>query len=244
MENNVSRRAVVIGASSGIGRAATELLAAQGYMTIAIGRDDAKLAELARALSAHGHHEVVTRAADASDASAIAHALEAFAPIGHLILTLSGARGGGPFASLDLTDLRAGFEGKFWPQVTALRAALPFLQRDASITFVTAVSAGSSVPGTAGLAAINGALDAMVPVLAVELAPMRVNAVSPGIVETPWWSGFPAETKKQMFAEYAQSAPAGRIGQPAEVAHAIAFLMENRFVTGDVMKIDGGYRLA
>jgi NAD(P)-dependent dehydrogenase (short-subunit alcohol dehydrogenase family) len=242
MENTIAKRAAVIGASSGIGRATTELLAGQGYSVLAVGRDAAKLRDLSESLAAGGS-EVTVRQADAAS-SAIARVLEEFAPISHLVLTLSSSHGGGPLATLDLAELRAGFDGKFWPHVATLRAALPFLSRGGSVTFVTACSAGASLPGTAGLAAINGALEAMVPVLAVELAPTRVNAVSPGVIDTAWWATFPEDVRAQAFRDYAQAAPAGRIGQAAEVAEAIRFVLESAFVTGSVLSIDGGLRLA
>jgi len=242
MENAKTNRAAVIGASSGIGRATAELLVTHGYSVLAVGRDAAKLRELSESAAASSGALSVRQADAAGDA--IAAVLEGFAPFSHLILTLSSSRGGGPFATLDLADLHAGFDGKFWLHVATARAALPFLARGGSITFVTACSAGASIPGTAGLAAINGALEAMVPILAIELAPTRVNAVSPGIIDTPWWAGFPSALREQTFSGYAQVAPAGRVGQPGEVADAIRFVIENGFVTGNVLSIDGGYRFA
>jgi NAD(P)-dependent dehydrogenase (short-subunit alcohol dehydrogenase family) len=148
----------------------------------------------------------------------------------------------GAFATLDLADLRAGFEGKYWPQIVALQAALPSLHPAGTITLITAGSSGAAFPGTAGLAAINGALEAMVPVLAVELAPRRVNAVSPGVIDTPWWAGLSPETRAAMFAQYAAKAPAGRVGRAEDVADAVRFLVNNTFTTGNVLKVDGGAR--
>jgi len=149
----------------------------------------------------------------------------------------------GPLADLDLNDLRAGFEGKFWPQTVALKQALPLLSASGSVTFITAGSSGAAYPGTAGLAAINGALDAMVPVLAVELAPRRVNAVSPGVIDTPWWDTFAAPARDAVFARFAAQAPVGRIGQASDIADAVRFLIENTFTTGNILKVDGGARL-
>lgn len=102
-------------------------------------------------------------------------------------------RGSGPIATLDPEQLAAGFEGEFWPFPRILQAALPHLRADGSVTFVTASSARAAFPGTAGLAAINGALEAMVPPLAVELAPLRVNAVSPGVIDTVGWNNVPVD---------------------------------------------------
>ncbi|MEV4758077.1 SDR family oxidoreductase [Micromonospora sp. NPDC049559] len=160
-----------------------------------------------------------------------------------LVLALSGGAGGGAFASLDLDQLRTGFEGKFWAHLRILRAALPRLRPDGSVTFVTAASARAALPGTAGLAAINGALEAMVRPLAVELAPLRVNAVSPGIVDTPWWDGLPAEQREALFAEHANALPVGRVGRPEDVASAVLLTAVNGFMTGSVVECAGGVRL-
>lgn len=109
-------------------------------------------------------------------------------PFDYLVLAIGSARGAGPFIELDLEDLRAGFEQKFWGYVVSLRTALPQIRERGSITLVGAISAHAGIPGSAGLAAINGAVEALVRPLAVELAPIRVNAVSPGAVDTPWWT--------------------------------------------------------
>ena len=163
-------------------------------------------------------------------------------PVDHLVLALSAAAGGGPFASLDFAELRRGFDGKFWPQVRILQAALPTLRPDGSVVFVTAVSARAARPGTVGLAAINGALEAMIPPLAVELAPLRVNAISPGIVDSGTWGGM-GDAKDGFLADTAKRNPAGRVGSPAEVSAAALLVLTNPYVTGTTIHVDGGGRL-
>ena len=243
MNNELPRRAAIVGASSGIGRATALGLAVERYDVLAVGRDQRKLDDLHDLCRREGLHNLTVRKADAGDRT-LDPVLEEFAPLGHIVLCLSSALGGGPFAQLNLDDLRAGFEGKFWPYLAALRAALPHLGHGSSVTLVTGASAGASIPGTAGLAAINGALEAMIPILAVDLPQVRVNAISPGVIDTPWWSGFPPEARAQMFADYADAAPARRIGRAEDVAHAIQFVIENSFVTGATIHVDGGLRLA
>ena len=112
-----------------------------------------------------------------------------------------------------------------------------------SITLVTAGSAQSALPGTAGLAAVNGALEAAVAPLAAELAPRRVNAVSPGVIETAWWDELPDDARQEAFTIFAQRALVRRNGRPQDVAHAIVALIENSFITGVVLPCDGGLRL-
>ena len=112
---------------------------------------------------------------------------EEIGTIDWLIITLSGSEGPGPIADLDLGMLRRAFDAKFWGHITTLQAALPHLAPTGSITMLGAITARSAMPGTVGIAAINGAVEALVKPLAAELAPIRVNGVSPGLVDTPWW---------------------------------------------------------
>src|SRR5262249_36589392 len=148
---------------------------------------------------------------DATDRAALRGFYAELGRFDHLVVTLSSGGGAGPFRSLELGELRQGFEGKFWPYLTAIQAALPTLRADGSITMVTAASARSSRPGTAGLAVINGVLEAMVALLAVEIRSTRVNAVSPGVIDTPWWDRVPAEQRARMHAQAAVAVPAGRV---------------------------------
>ena len=83
----------------------------------------------------------------------------------------------------------------------------------------------------------------MIPTLAVELRPLRVNAVSPGVIATPWWDRVPENFRNAFFAQSAASAPVGRIGHPEDVAQTIVFLIQNTFVTGSIIDCDGGARL-
>ncbi len=180
------------------------------------------------------------------DATSLPHIRKFFQEYGsfqHLVIAVSGAGGAGAFPSLDLDALRNGFEGKFWPQVAIAQASLDTLQRDGSLTFITAGSARAAFPETAGLAAINGALNAMVPSLALELRPLRVNAVSPGIIATSWWDQVPAQFRDTFFAQTAATVPVGRVGQPEDVAQAIVFLIQNSFMTGTIIDCDGGARI-
>jgi NAD(P)-dependent dehydrogenase (short-subunit alcohol dehydrogenase family) len=230
-------RVVVMGGSSGIGEATARLFAAGGAEVIITGRDGAKLAP-AQTRSGASRGAVV----DGSVPAAVAQFFAGLGAFDHLVLALSGGKGAGPFGVLSLDELRAGFEGKFWAHLTTLQAALPMLR--GSVTLISAGSARSALPGTAGLAAINGALEAMVGPLAAELAPIRVNAVSPGVIDTPWWDEMPREAKEQFMLQAAHSLPVARVGRPEDVAAAIVMLAHNGFITGTVVEVDGGGHLA
>lgn len=237
---STTAHAVVMGGSSGIGEATAALFARGGAEVTITGRDRTKLDEAAARIGG----KTTTYRMDATEQTDIEAFFATTAPIDHLVIAVSGAAGSGPFASLDLAELAHGFDAKFWPQLRVLQAALPHLTERASVTFITAASARAAFPGTAGLAAINGALEAMIPPLAVELAPRRVNAVSPGVIDTPWWSRVPAAQREELFAGLAKTTPVGRVGAPEEVAAAINSLATNGFITGVVLDCTGGANLA
>lgn len=232
-------RIVVMGGSSGIGAAAARSFVQRGSEVVITGRDSKKLEQAVAEIGG----KVGTASVDGADPAAVRAFFGKLGAFDHLVLTLSGGEGMGPFRELDLTKLRSAFEAKFWAQLTVAQAALPTLKASGSITFVTAASARATLPGTSGLAAINGALEIMVPILAKELAPLRVNAVSPGVIDTPWWNKMPAEQRQAFFAQMAATLPSRRVGTAEDVADAIAFVVGNGFVTGSVVECDGGARL-
>jgi NAD(P)-dependent dehydrogenase (short-subunit alcohol dehydrogenase family) len=178
MQSNglAGRHAAVIGGSSGIGLAAAQLLAARGAR-VTIGGSDAGRLDQARAALPDGTEALEV---DATDLPSLRGFYERAGPIDELVVTVTGRGGAGPASTLADHDLLGAFEGKTVAHLRALSLALPTLADDGSVTLVTAGSAQSALPGTAGLAAVNGALEAAIPPLARELGPRRVNAVSPG----------------------------------------------------------------
>jgi NAD(P)-dependent dehydrogenase (short-subunit alcohol dehydrogenase family) len=231
----------VMGGSHGVGEATARAFAAAEAQVVITGRSKERL----DAAAARIGHPVETRPLDATDPEAVAAFFGDGETVDHLVLALSpGAVAVGPLVNLDEKDLRAAFDGKFFAHVRVVRAAAPHLSQDGSVTFLSAASARSAAPGTAGLAAANGAIEAMVPPLAAELAPVRVNAVSPGVIDTAWWAGIPADQRAALFEGYAAGTPVGRIGRPEDVADAVLYLAGNGFVTGTVLDVSGGLTLA
>ncbi len=229
---------MVIGGSSGIGEAvAREALERGGKVTIA-GRDRARL----EAASARIGVGVQACELDATNDGAVAAFFAERSDIDHLVLSFSTGRAGGPFRQLAMANLRGALEGKLVAYLAIVQAALRSMRSAGSITLVGAGSAVAALPGTAGLAAVNGGLHATVAPLAVELAPLRVNAVAPGIIETPWWGDTPSAMRAGAF-QVAAKAPAGRVGRAEDVAKCVALLLECEYVTGTVIPCDGGLRL-
>ncbi|MET8997438.1 SDR family oxidoreductase [Amycolatopsis sp. NPDC004169] len=230
--------ALVAGGTSGIGLATARRLQQRGYDVHVTGRDKARLDDVASS-----DPELTGHQADGGDAEAMATLAGTLGTVDVLVVSLSGAEGMGPIDALDLAVLRQAFDAKFWAHLTTIQAVLPHLAADGSITLLSAITARAAMAGTAGIGAINAAVEALVKPLAVELAPRRVNAVSPGVVDTAWWSGFPDEVREGFFAQAAASLPSRRVATADDVAEVVTLAATNRNLTGTVLEADGGARL-
>lgn len=233
-------RAMVFGGTSGIGLASAQALAAAGAEVAVAGSTAANLEAALKVLPADARGFAV----NAADAQAIGNAFAEFGPFDHLVVCVGGGSAIGPYRDLTEEKMRAGFDNKFWHYQRITRAALATLRGAGSITWVTGAAARLAIRGMAGLAATNGALHAMVGPLALELAPIRVNAVSPGFIDTPYWKkAMPAAACEKLYADMAAVVPVRRVGTPEDVGSAVAMLAGNTFFTGAILDCDGGRHL-
>jgi NAD(P)-dependent dehydrogenase (short-subunit alcohol dehydrogenase family) len=231
---------VIIGGTSGIGLAAAEILLREKFRVTISGRDPQRLANAGKKL----RNEAGTVAADAANPTAVAALYDSLGKFDHLVLAFGSNKGLGPFATIGLEEVRLSFTEKVFPQFGCAQAAQKFLSPKGSITFLSAVSAFGAMPGAVGIGAANAAIAAMVPTLARELQPLRVNAVAPGVIDTPWWDWCAPDQKSALFADFASKTPVGRVGTSEEIGQAIAFLITNGFMTGQTIICDGGIRLS
>ena len=235
-----SQHTVIVGGSSGIGLATARLLLDRGHKVTIAGRNAARLEAARKQLTG----DLRALGMDAADHADLPVAFGRIGSFDHLVLALGSGKGAGPFASVPLADVKAGFEEKVYAHFACAQAALPHLRKDGSLTFISAVTAHAAMPGTAGIGASNAAVAALVPILASELRPLRVNAVSPGVVDTPWWDFLADGQKAAVFADYAAKTPVGRVGRPEDIAESVAFLIADAFMSGQVIICDGGLRWA
>ncbi|OXM85300.1 SDR family oxidoreductase [Paenibacillus rigui] len=231
-----NHRAVIIGGTSGIGLAVAKSLLTQGAQIIVASRSQIKVDEAKKELGQEAQGLVL----DFRDESQTKQFFESLGPFEHLVVTAAGDSAMTPFNALPIDTARAAFDSKFWGQYLTVKAALPFIKKSGSITLTSGTFSIRPAQGTSTVAAINSAIEGLVRGLAVDLAPIRINAVSPGVVDTPIFSGMDEESREAMFQAIAQSMLLKHIAKPEEIAEAYVYLAKNTFTTGSVIHVEGG----
>ena len=232
------RTAVVIGGSSGMGRAIVDDLGAGGADVVSTSRrpEESSATPGLRAAGVRVVEADITtdRGLDALD--------DAVARVDHLVLSAATLEYR-PFRDFPADDAAETITGKLLGYWRVVHRLAPKLAEDASIVLFSGVASLRPGPGTAAVTAANAGVEGLGRSLAVELAPIRVNVLNPGVFETPSWSSMSEAEREAFFADTASSLPVGRVGQPADAAEAVRFLLTNRQVTGAVLDLDGGARL-
>jgi len=230
------RKIVIVGGSSGIGLGVARAALESGAEVVIVGRSPGKLKAAERTLAAGGR--VKSLAADMTKEAEVAGMFD------DLVSTAGTPPPNFAIGQTDIDFVRGFVDNKLIGAVMLAKHAVRTLKSGGSMTFTSGINKDRPpVPGGSVVSAIAGSFSYFARALALELAPTRVNIVSPGWVDTPMWDELVGDAKSGFFADMATRLPARKIAAPADVAPAYVYLMENEFMTGETVHIDGGQRL-
>ena len=225
------KKVVVVGGSSGIGLATAELAKSEGAEVVIASRNAERLKAAADKLGAKAIP------ADVTSDDSVAELFRQCGPVDHVVVTAAQLKSG-PFKSVSMDDVRSTMEGKFWGAWRVARAA--DIRAGGSLTLVSGFLSIRPRPAAAIVGAANGALESLARSLALELAPVRVNCVSPGLIDTPIRAAMPEAARRDMLAKAAAALPVGRVGVGEDIARQILAFMTIGFATGSIVYLDGG----
>ncbi|MGH3247015.1 MAG: SDR family oxidoreductase [Trebonia sp.] len=230
------QRVVVLGGTSGIGLATAQAAAGRGAEVTVVSSNKASVDRALSGLpSGTGG-----RAVDLSDQGLVRDLFDDLGSIDHLVYTAGEPLAMTALGNLDLNQARQFFGVRYFGALWAVHAAAPHLRPGGSITLTTGTAGRRPFSGLAVVASVCGAIESLTRALAVELAPIRVNAVCPGLVRSPLWDAMSEATREQLFRDTAASIPAGRIGEPDDIARAYLYCLTQPFATGSILVVDGG----
>jgi NAD(P)-dependent dehydrogenase (short-subunit alcohol dehydrogenase family) len=235
-----NERVVILGGSSGIGLAVAEQAAAQGAKLVIASSNAERVQKAIESLdgNAQGH------TLDLSDEQAVETLFAKLGAFDHLVFTAGDSLHLHDLATTDLKQARRTFELRYWAALAAVKYGSKNIRKGGSVVLTTGVAGQRPQKGWVVAASVCGTIDALTRALAVELAPIRVNAVSPGVVRTNLWQSMSAAEREQMYESVGKSLPVGRVGEPHDIAQAYVFLMQEGFGTGQILVVDGGTVLA
>ena len=229
---------VIIGGSSGIGLATAKQVAAAGATVTIAGRDEQRLKTARDEIGG----DTRTAVLDVADEGAVRDLFASVDAVDH-VATLAGTHVNGNIADVDTDALRGPVDNRFWGPLYLCKHAAPKIRSGGSITICTGAGVGRPRAGGAIVSAAAGGSEVLARAMAVELAPIRVNVIRPGIVDTPLLDRMAGDRRDDMLAAMAKRVPLGRVAQADEIAEAIVFLMTSTYITGETLTIDGGFSL-
>jgi NAD(P)-dependent dehydrogenase (short-subunit alcohol dehydrogenase family) len=225
------KKVVVVGGSSGIGLSTAELAKVEGAEVIVASRNADRLNAAAAKLG------VTAIPADVTSDESVAGLFRTCGPVDHVVVTAAQLKTG-PFKTVSMEDVRGTLEGKLWGAWRVARSAE--IRSGGSLTLVSGYLSIRPRPNSAIVSVANGALESLTRALALELAPVRVNCVSPGIIDTPIRAAMQEAARLDMLAKTAAALPVGRVGVGEDIARQILAFMTIGFATGSIVYIDGG----
>jgi NAD(P)-dependent dehydrogenase (short-subunit alcohol dehydrogenase family) len=230
------KRVVVAGGSSGIGFATALAAANQGAEVIIASRNAERVAAALAKLPSSAQGQAV----DFTDEAQIKSWFEKIGPFDHLVYTAGEALQLGALAETDVETARQAFEVRYWGAFKTVKHGHALIRKGGSIVLTTGIASLRPNKGWTVPSSTLGAMESLTRALAVELAPLRVNTVSPGIVRTPLWDNMSESDREAMYSHFAAALPTGYIGEAEDIAETYLYLMQERFSTGQIIVVDGG----
>jgi NAD(P)-dependent dehydrogenase (short-subunit alcohol dehydrogenase family) len=230
------KRIVVLGGSSGIGLAVAQQVVAQGARAIIASSNAERVKQAVATLDGKAEGYML----DLSNERDIQHFFQKIGDFDHLVFTAGDALQLNELVATDLTKARHAFELRYWAALAAVKYGSPHIRKGGSIVLTTGVAGRRPHKGWTIAASVCGTIEALTRALAIELAPIRVNAVSPGVVRTNLWQSMDSDTREQLYENVGKSLLVGRVGEACEIARAYLFLMEEGYSTGQTVVVDGG----
>jgi NAD(P)-dependent dehydrogenase (short-subunit alcohol dehydrogenase family) len=229
------KKAVIFGGTSGIGLATAKRLVALGAEVIAISRNPDKAGDVSAGIT--------LKKCDVLDRDALQGLLKECAPYDILVSAATGgSRAIGPFLEMDMDGYKASFD-KLWGYANVVRFGAEHLSNDGSIVLVSGAPARKTRPGQAAIGSVGGAVEALVRAITPEIAPKRINVVSPGMIDTPMVAA-QGDERSAFYAKATAGNIIPRAGTADEVTYGIIFMIQNDFVTGTTIDVDGGWLLS
>jgi NAD(P)-dependent dehydrogenase (short-subunit alcohol dehydrogenase family) len=227
---------VILGGSSGIGLAVAEQAASQGAKLVIASSNAERVQKAIESLGgdAQGH------TLDLSDEQAVETLFAKLGAFDHLVFTAGDSLHLQNLADTDLKQARRAFELRYWAALAAVKYASKSIRKGGSIVLTTGVAGQRPHKGWVVAASVCGTIEALTRALALELAPIRVNAVSPGVVRTNLWQSMTAPERERLYESVGNNLPVGRVGEARDIAQAYLFLMQEEFSTGQTLVVDGG----
>ncbi len=230
------KRVVVLGGTSGIGFATAEAAARDGASVIVASSKPERVSRALAALPQGSGGHVV----DLTDEAQVRDFFEHLGAFDHLVYTAGDSLLLNDFASTTIADARRAFDVRFWGAVTAVKYGSPHIRTGGSIVLTTGIAAQRPPKGWVVPASILGAMETLTRALAMELAPIRVNIVSPGVVKTAMWDQLPGDAKEDLYRDVGAKLLVGRVGEASEIAETYLYLMRQNYSTGQIVVVDGG----
>lgn len=231
-----NKRVVILGGSSGIGLAVAQLAASMGARIVIASSNSEKIQRAIGSIPGEAQGEAV----DASDEHAIENFFTSLGAFDHLVFTAGDSLHLNPLGKTDLQHARRAFELRYWAALAAVKYGNPQIRKGGSVVLTTGIAGQRPQAGWTIAASVCGSIEALTRALAIELAPIRVNAVSPGVIRTELWQNMDPAEREQFYQRIGQSLPVGRVGEAQDIAQAYLFLMQQGFATGQVLVVDGG----